>query len=64
MKAKKRISITLMIFPFLIAALLLSGCSPASSLDENTIADAADSAAEAAIAWLILQNKLPTLQRF
>lgn len=48
MKAKKRISITLMIFPFLIAALLLSGCSPVSSLDENTIADAADSAAEAA----------------
>ena len=48
MKAKKRISITLMIFPFLIAALLLSGCSPASSLDENTVADAADSAAEAA----------------
>lgn len=42
MKAKKRISITLMIFPFLIAALLLSGCSPASSLDENTIADAAE----------------------
>ena len=48
MKAKKRISITLMIFPFLIAALLLSGCFPVSSLDENTIADATDSAAEAA----------------
>lgn len=48
MKAKKRISITLMIFPFLIAALLLSGCSPVSSLDENTIADSAEQAADAA----------------
>lgn len=64
MKAKKRISITLMIFPFLIAALLLSGCFPVSSLDETPLPMLQIQQPKQQIAWPILQNKLPMLQRF